>query len=394
MTRGWRVEYRYLNGGRSLVPATLPLSSIAVTLKEKVENKGLLYIPDISGFTRFVNKTEIEHSRLIIQELLELLINTNQIGLEVSEIEGDAILFYKFGESPGLEKIYGQVEKMFREFHRHLGVYDIRRYCQCEACTLAIDLTLKVITHYGEFTDFTVKNFSKLIGKDVIVAHQLLKNDISQHEYWLVTRELMPDETPANLTKWMKWDKSVKQTENGEISFDYTQLGELKKEISEEPPLPPVIPDKIKTISLSHEYETDIIRLFHASGDFRYRPRWQEEVRSVEEVNHFLPRVGTRYHCMLENGESIVYFGSSFSFDKKRIVFGNTDEKHNRTLLFTLETITDNKTRLTLDLYLPRNLTGRAIFNLLKKKAVKEKMERSLVALEKLVKEIKLPDET
>ena len=66
-----------------------------------MENKGLLFIPDISGFTRFVNETEIEHSRLIIQELLEILINANQIGLEVSEIEGDAILFYKFGEVAG-----------------------------------------------------------------------------------------------------------------------------------------------------------------------------------------------------------------------------------------------------------------------------------------------------
>ena len=55
-------------------------------------NKGLLFIPDISGFTRFVNETDIDHSRLIIQELLELIINANQIKLEISEIEGDAIL--------------------------------------------------------------------------------------------------------------------------------------------------------------------------------------------------------------------------------------------------------------------------------------------------------------
>ena len=58
-----------------------------------MENKGLLFIPDISGFSRFVSQTEIEHSRLIIQELLETLINANQMGLEVSEVEGDAILF-------------------------------------------------------------------------------------------------------------------------------------------------------------------------------------------------------------------------------------------------------------------------------------------------------------
>jgi hypothetical protein len=94
-----------------------------------MENQGLLFIPDISGFTRFVNETDINHSRLIIEELLEILINANQIGLEVSEVEGDAILFYRFGDSPPLAEVYKQVEKMFLEFHRHLAAYEYRRYC-------------------------------------------------------------------------------------------------------------------------------------------------------------------------------------------------------------------------------------------------------------------------
>ena len=197
-----------------------------------MENKGLLFIPDISGFTRFVNETEIEHSRLIIQELLEILINANQIGLEVSEIEGDAILFYKFGECPGLETLYLQVAKMFCEFHKSLIAYDHRRFCQCTACTSAINLTLKVITHYGEFTGYNVRSFNKLIGKDIIIAHQLLKNDIEQHEYWLVTKSLLQDNRPAGFEQWMNWNSSSQQTGSGEISFHYTQLGQLKNEIS------------------------------------------------------------------------------------------------------------------------------------------------------------------
>src|SRR6266581_6724260 len=176
-----------------------------------MENRGLLFIPDISGFTRFVNEMEIDHSRHIIQELLEILINANQIGLEVSEIEGDAILFYKFGESPGLKELYNQVEKMFCEFHRHLIAYDHRRFCQCKACSSAISLTLKVISHYGEFTSYHVKNFNTLIGKDIIVAHQLLKNDIEQHEYWLVTNNLLQDKSPEELKNWMTWDLSAKK---------------------------------------------------------------------------------------------------------------------------------------------------------------------------------------
>ena len=128
-----------------------------------MENRGLLFIPDISGFTRFVTEMEIDHSSHIIQELLEILINANYTGLEISEIEGDAILFYKYGDPPDLKTIYDQVEKMFCEFHRHISAYEYRRLCQCKACRAAIDLTLKVITHYGEFTGYNVKTFNKLI---------------------------------------------------------------------------------------------------------------------------------------------------------------------------------------------------------------------------------------
>ena len=60
----------------------------------------------------------------------------------------------------------------------------------------AFNLSLKVVTHFGEFTGYSVKNFQKLIGKDVIVAHQLLKNNIEQHEYWLATPNLVGDKPP------------------------------------------------------------------------------------------------------------------------------------------------------------------------------------------------------
>src|SRR6266487_1836574 len=112
-----------------------------------MNNSGLLFIPDISGFTKFINETEIEHSRYIIEELLENIINSNQIGLNISEIEGDAVLFYHFGETPSLEEIYRQVESMFCNFQKQIKNYESRRVCICKACTAAVDLSLKVITH-------------------------------------------------------------------------------------------------------------------------------------------------------------------------------------------------------------------------------------------------------
>ena len=57
-----------------------------------------------------------------------------------------------------------------------------------------------------------------------------------QHEYWLVTKNLLQDKQPAELTQWMHWNSSAKQTESGEISFHYTQLGPLKNKIPKTDP--------------------------------------------------------------------------------------------------------------------------------------------------------------
>ena len=352
-----------------------------------MEDKGLLFIPDISGFTKFVNENDIGHSRMIIQELLETLINTNQIGLEVSEVEGDAILFYKFGEIPSLESIYRQVEEMFCRFHQHLIAYEHSRFCQCKACKSAISLTLKIITHYGEFTGYNVKNFNKLIGRDVIVAHQLLKNDIEQHEYWLVTQNLAPQKPLAPLTQWMEWNDSVKQTETGEIPFQYTQLSQLKTSLPPDPAPQLELAKKVKVLSLTRTYQTDIITLFHAAGDLNYRSRWQEGIVKVEDIDHYLPRIGMRSRFILANGQSAV-FASSYSYQSDRIEFSETDERRTTSTYYILEKIGPTETRLTIELYIKDNILTAALFNLTQKKKKAAGLQQSLLNLDRLLQEI------
>ena len=193
-----------------------------------MERKGFIFIPDISGFTHFVNSVELEHSRHIIKELLEILIDANKLHLQISEVEGDAILFYRLGETPDLNEVYEQVEKMFLSFHRHIQKIESLRTCHCKACISAINLTLKIISHYGEFVEYKVGTFNKLIGKDIIVAHNLLKNEISKHEYWLVTGSLSEDKTPALFDQSMQWNQGSQTTDQGEIYFYFALLSSLK----------------------------------------------------------------------------------------------------------------------------------------------------------------------
>ncbi|MCF2496721.1 DUF2652 domain-containing protein [Dyadobacter chenhuakuii] len=358
-----------------------------------MENKGLIFIPDISGFEKFVHETEIEHGSYIIQNLLEELINANDMKLEISEIEGDAILFFKFGERPTLEVLYQQVAKMFCNFHAYLMAYENQRFCQCRACVAASKLTLKVVAHFGEFTKYRVKNFNKLIGKGIILAHQLLKNDIAHHEYWLVTQELLNGDKPVEFKEWMQWYAGLKTTENGQIPFQYTMIGRLKSQITPYHPAQLEPLKKIKMAFYSEIFQVDIKKLFFTTIQLQYRERWLDGVKSVEKLDHSLPGLGSRYRCIFEDRQS-VFYSSGFSYNPyANIVFSETDESSKDILSFSLERLDNNNTRFSLELFLKRNYFNQLAFKLFRKKAVEKGFYRSMSSLKGLLEEITVATE-
>jgi hypothetical protein len=188
----------------------------------------------------------------------------------------------------------------------------------------------------------------------------------------------------------MVWNTYAKRTDTGEIVFHYTQLGDLKGSIQPEQIPQLQLSDKTRMISFTKEYDTDIITLFHATGDFTYRHRWQEGVKAVEEVNHFLPRVGMRCKCVLENGQVSIY-SSSYSYTAERIEFSETDETENGVTYYTLEKKRALRTKFSLDIYASKNLISQWKFKLGKRRKLEESFNKSLQNLAVLVREIQLP---
>jgi hypothetical protein len=348
--------------------------------------RGLLFIPDISGFTKFVNETEIDHSRIIIEELLENIINSNKIGLQISEVEGDAVLFYRFGNNPSFEEISSQVEKMFCNFQKQIKNYENTRLCTCSACTGAINLSLKIITHYGEFSSYTVKDFNKLIGKDVIVAHQLLKNDIDLHEYWLATDNLFEEKRNIEpLPGWLSWQHGYKQTENGNINFDYSLLTPLKENIEPDPPPNRSLGENaIKAVSANKIINAEIISVFSTMGNLSVRNKWQVGVKTIDKINHPIYHLGIKFRAITNRG-STVFYASSFSDDDNMFCLSETDENKTQSISIILKPLPGNKTLATFDLYLPDTFFNRTLFPLLKKKRIEKNLNQSLENLEQLL---------
>lgn len=152
---------------------------------------GTILIPDISGFTSFVNETEFDTGREITRRLLKVMIESNILNLEISEIEGDAVLFYKKNQIT-LTQIKFQFESMLNNFNAKID--------ELKAETgIEIDLTLKLIAHYGEISTYKIGDFEKLYGRSVIEAHSLLKNSIESNSYILITDDLFNKSRKKNI---------------------------------------------------------------------------------------------------------------------------------------------------------------------------------------------------
>ncbi len=200
---------------------------------EAVVQPALILIPDISGFTQYMKASSIAHSQVNIARLLESIIDSNYLDLLVSEIEGDVILFYKFNDNSAVRDIAEQVKKMHTSFHQTLIDINENNDCQCGACSLLYNLSLKFVVHYGEVGSVMVKDRCKLFGGDVIIAHRLLKNSIPLQEYVLFTDAFIKKyNTQSSLIDedFMKLEKSSDEYDVlGNIEYYFGNLNELKE---------------------------------------------------------------------------------------------------------------------------------------------------------------------
>jgi hypothetical protein len=263
------------------------------------KDKGLIFIPDISGFTRFVQETEIEHAGHIVSELLELLIDANQLGMEVSEIEGDAILFFRQGESPSAEAVFAQAEAMQLAFRNQLKLYERDRICQCGACTTAVDLQLKFVAHPGVFQMRHIKEHRKLFGADVILAHRLLKNSVDDDEYLLYTGLEGPGQKPS----WAEIREGADEyPEIGTIPYRYASMSPFVASI---PPLPPrekpVLPPVAAQTSIDIAASLDSVH--HALTTDSLKLVWNQGIKKIVPEYVGAPTVGTGHRCLTSFGE-------------------------------------------------------------------------------------------
>jgi hypothetical protein len=189
------------------------------------EKDTFLVIPDISGYTRFIelNRFSAGHAQYVVSELLHAIINAAKPTLKPKGVEGDAVVFYAFSQSgdPGRGVTGAQVGlatvNLLNAFYRRRAELKHDNACHCEACSHIDDLHLKVVLHRGPVVHYILDNFEDLSGFSVIAAYRLLKNSLGLDRYILLTEAAGEEiELPLVVEK----DRHTERYDDiGEITF-------------------------------------------------------------------------------------------------------------------------------------------------------------------------------
>ena len=341
----------------------------------------LIFIPDISGFTKFVSNTEITHSQHIIEELLESIIDGNTIGLEVSEIEGDAVLFFRMGEAPSAKELLEQIQNMYTAFHSHLKRYESQRICQCGACASAHNLQLKFVTHYGVISRNKVKTFSKLFGKDLIVAHRLLKNNIGLDEYALFTRDLMDNTVDWNEFDKLTWANATELEESydfGSIKYSFIPLQPLYENVPE-PEIEDYLVHNAKTELLKGEtvINAPLQLVFDVVSDVSFRHEWLEGIKDSIDMNSNITQNGSSHRCLIDGTDKDPFsISHSFNVSKDFITWTESNQSQEVNSIISLRRIDDENSSIIQILQLNPTFLLRLVIPFLKP-SFRKKMARS-----------------
>ncbi len=160
---------------------------------DTVEHRGFVLIADITGYTTYLNESELAHAQGTLTDLLELLVTTTRPPFVVAQLEGDAVMSYAFEDGfVDAQTFLERVEHVYVEFRRAIDLMVLNNTCKCNACANVSTLDLKFFVHHGIFAIQPVGEVKQLLGADVNLIHRLLKNTVSSetgHRAYLLLTE-------------------------------------------------------------------------------------------------------------------------------------------------------------------------------------------------------------
>ncbi|WP_082161732.1 DUF2652 domain-containing protein [Rufibacter radiotolerans] len=353
----------------------------------------LLFIPDISGFTRFMHENGVRYSRNLIADLLEIIIEGNILNMELCEIQGDAILFYKLGDPPAIDQIVSQCKQIFLDFQNYLRIMERDKFLP-SAQLSENKLTLKIVVHYGRISVTQIRDYTKLMGTDVIMAHRLLKNSIEGSEYVLLTEGYLKTQDPEAIKQSFEWsqlkDGANEYEHMGTVHYKYAFLTPLRLLVTD-PEIEHTHKQYPNTFSLKSHIKAPVDLVRRVIQNYRLKPKWMHRVKSARFDTKKINRIGTNYLCEMEKGGLIEMqtLQSRVTPEKTEVIEKMANFKmFPNSLIFYYLHEEEGGTFLTLEFHYSRVSVGDYFYDYFGRSQIKGFMKASLAQLKTLCEQL------
>jgi len=156
--------------------------------------QGFLLVADITGYTMFLTRSELEHAQGILDALFKSIFAEIKPPIMLSNLQGDAALTYlPDANLPQRQFPLDAIERIYCSFANTLGAMRLNTTCTCNACRNMNLLDLKFFLHHGTYATQEMAGRTELQGAEVIRLHRLMKNSVTAatgiKAYALVTEQ-------------------------------------------------------------------------------------------------------------------------------------------------------------------------------------------------------------
>lgn len=293
------------------------------------------------------------------------------MNMEVAEVEGDAILFYKENFEIEIDAILKQTETMFLKFHHHLKQYEQHRICNCGACSTATNLSLKFVVHQSEIGFTMVNNVKKPFGPGLVTVHRILKNQVRSPEYVLFTEIFFSAienyqkifNSPLKFYEGSEIYKTI-----GEVKYKYLDYTPLLTKVSEVDP-PHLVNQSSNPVIYKGIIEKPMYVVYEFLSNLEYRMNWQKGIKDLIYEKNRVNRVGTKHVCVF-SGSQVEFETITRKSENEKMIYGEKMENVFFNREINIYYILENKDKYTtvkIEMhFVPQSLMGRLILPLVK----------------------------
>src|SRR5436190_11447791 len=174
--------------------ARMAVFRVVIPGVQAVAQQGFLLIADITGYTMFLTRSELEHAQGILDELFKSIFAEIKAPIILSNLQGDAALTHLPDVNlPQRQFPLDAIERIYCSFSHALAAMRVNTTCSCNACRNMNQLDLKFFLHHGPYATQQMAGRTELQGAEVIRLHRLMKNSVTAETgikaYALVTAQ-------------------------------------------------------------------------------------------------------------------------------------------------------------------------------------------------------------